>query len=102
MLFIRYCTYIQFNDRKRLKAKGWKRMYYADTKKNWCCNVNKHVKSKERSINRERGSLLNDRRHSPLAHVIITNLYVPNNIVSNKASTNLRNCKEKRTNPQLL
>lgn len=81
-----------------MKVKGWKRMYYVDIKKNWCCNVNKYVKSKERSINRERGLLFNDRRYSLLVYVIITNFYVFNNIVLNKVSINLRNCKEKRIN----
>lgn len=48
----------------------------------WWCNVNCNVENKEKSINRESRLLLNDERDSSLGHIIIMNLYVPNNIAS--------------------
>lgn len=77
-----YKTHIQFNDTQKLTAKSWKRVNHADNKRKlvlqWCNNV----ESKEKGTNRERRSLLNDKRDSPLGHIIIMNPYVPNNIAS--------------------
>ena len=77
-----YKTHIQFNDTQKLTAKSWKRVNCADNKRKlvlqWCNNV----ESKVKGINRERRALLNDKRDSPLGHIIIMNPYVPNNIAS--------------------
>lgn len=55
-----YKTHIQFNDTQKLTAKSWKRANHADNKRKlvlqWCNGV----ESKEKGINRERGSLLSD------------------------------------------
>lgn len=48
----------------------------------WWYNVNYNVENKEKSINRESRLLLSDERDSSSGHVMIMNLYVPNNIAS--------------------